>query len=147
MRTVIAYQADPSRGHAKRDEILAKQPYAYGSAIRGGEFVRTEGRQPVLPHQVTHFGARAHSTEQFVGLFREHDELPSGMTRSASPDSLSSATCRRGRTSGDGVSCWVAGATSTVTQRPSRTPWPRDVSRTPSAALWCPRTSRPIAAG
>src|SRR2546429_4700691 len=57
--TVIAYQADPSRGHAKRDEILAKQPYAYGSAIRGGEFVRTEGRHPVLPHQVTHFGARA----------------------------------------------------------------------------------------
>jgi len=60
MATVLVQQADSPLSVTKSDEVLAEKAHAHGRAIRIGNFLRQQRRNPIAPEQTTHRGAGMH---------------------------------------------------------------------------------------
>ena len=76
MGAAVGHQADFAGSDAERDEVLTQQAHAQGRGIWGGQLVRTRGRDPVLPHEITHRCPRAHATQQLIVLLVQHEKSP-----------------------------------------------------------------------
>src|SRR5581483_11425944 len=56
------------------DEVLAQELHALGRAVVVRQLGAHQGRDPVLPHEVTHDGAGTNATKQLVLFSAQHDE-------------------------------------------------------------------------
>src|SRR5438034_955239 len=65
VRTFVVHDPDPARRVTERDQLLAEQhqPYRRAVALQFGRHCR---RQPILPHQIPHDGARPDADQIFA---------------------------------------------------------------------------------
>src|SRR5205823_2428632 len=67
VRTFVVHDPDPTRGVAERDQSLAEQHQPDRRAI-ALQFRRHRRRNPILPHQIAHDGARPDADQIFAVL-------------------------------------------------------------------------------
>src|SRR5579864_2454911 len=76
MRAVVLDESDPAVGVAEGDQVFAEEPNTHRRAVRLGEFLGYNRRQPVLPQQVTHDCTGPDTSEEFVFFFTQHERSP-----------------------------------------------------------------------
>jgi hypothetical protein len=76
VRTVGFEDADAAAGVFEADEIFAKDSKANGSAIRRGQFLGKQDRQPEAAKELAHRRSRPCSGQQFVVFLGEHRSSP-----------------------------------------------------------------------
>src|SRR4051795_5140985 len=78
MRAVVLEEPNLAVGVAESDQLLVQQQDTNGVAVGTGHLGGEHGRNPVLPHELTHRGAGPGATDQFVIFSAEHRSLLKG---------------------------------------------------------------------